>query len=52
MYTLDERATLRRCHDNPQITALYEKWLGKPNSHLAHERLHTHYVAGGVEGEK
>ncbi|KAI8463907.1 MAG: hydrogenase [Monoraphidium minutum] len=52
MYDLDERATLRRSHENPEIQALYANWLGKPNGHLAHELLHTKYVAGGVEGEK
>ena len=24
--------------------------LPQPNSHLAHEKLHTHYVPGGAEG--
>ena len=23
---------------------LYDEYLGKPNSHKAHELLHTHYV--------
>ena len=23
----------------------------QPNSHLAHKKLHTHYEAGGVEGD-
>jgi iron only hydrogenase large subunit-like protein len=52
MYALDERATIRRSHDNPLIQALYEKFFGEPNSHLAHELLHTHYVDGGVEEKK
>jgi iron-only hydrogenase group A len=51
MYNLDERAAVRRPHENPAIQALYEKWLGAPNSHLAHERLHTHYVPGGAGGD-
>ena len=41
---------------HPPITAfpsaLYKNFLEKPNSHLAHDLLHTHYVAGGVEGDK
>ena len=30
---------------NPQVKALYEEYLGEPNSHKAHELLHTHYHA-------
>eukprot|EP00878_Enallax_costatus_P003750 GHUV01003966.1.p1 GENE.GHUV01003966.1~~GHUV01003966.1.p1 ORF type:complete len:391 (+),score=137.76 GHUV01003966.1:476-1648(+) len=52
MYTLDERHTLRRSHENPFIQALYEQFLGEPNSHKAHELLHTHYMAGGIPEEK
>jgi iron only hydrogenase large subunit-like protein len=52
MYNLDERAVIRRSHENPQIAELYKRWLEKPNSHLAHEKLHTHYVPGGVGDEK
>nr|WNF20813.1 hydrogenase [synthetic construct] len=52
MYDLDERAVIRRSHENPLIGALYEKFLGEPNGHKAHELLHTHYVAGGVPDEK
>ena len=39
----DERQTLRQSHNNPQIKALYDEFLGEPNSHKAHELLHTHY---------
>ena len=28
-----------------EVKELYEKFLGKPNSHKAHELLHTHYSA-------
>ncbi len=45
LYTEDERQTLRCSHNNPQIKALYEDFLGEPNSHLAHELLHTEYAA-------
>ncbi|MBR4914233.1 MAG: iron hydrogenase small subunit, partial [Clostridiales bacterium] len=37
--------TLRQSHKNPQIVELYEKYLGEPNSHKAHELLHTSYAA-------
>ena len=32
---------IRQSHNNPQVKELYEKYLGEPNSHLAHELLHT-----------
>ncbi|MNL84873.1 NADP-reducing hydrogenase subunit HndC [compost metagenome] len=44
IYTEDEAQTVRKSHNNPYIKALYEEFLGEPNSHLAHELLHTHYV--------
>ena len=45
LYSEDERQTVRQSHNNPQIKALYEKFLGEPNSHKAHELLHTSYEA-------
>lgn len=40
----DDRAQLvRKSHENPIIQKLYEEYLEQPNSHLAHELLHTHY---------
>ena len=44
LYSEDERQVLRQSHNNPQIIELYEKFLGEPNSHLAHELLHTSYA--------
>ena len=44
LYMEDERQVLRQSHNNPQIKELYEKFLGEPNSHLAHELLHTSYA--------
>ena len=43
LYSEDERLVLRQSHNNPQIKALYDEYLGKPNSHKAHELLHTTY---------
>ncbi|MBQ9449233.1 MAG: iron hydrogenase small subunit [Acholeplasmatales bacterium] len=43
LYSEDERQVLRQSHNNPQVKELYDKYLGEPNSHLAHELLHTHY---------
>ncbi|MDO4845371.1 MAG: NADH-dependent [FeFe] hydrogenase, group A6 [Oscillospiraceae bacterium] len=45
LYSEDERQVLRQSHNNPQIKELYEKFLGEPNSHKAHELLHTTYSA-------
>ena len=44
LYSEDERQTVRQSHNNPQIKALYNDFLGEPNSHLAHELLHTSYT--------
>ena len=45
LYSEDERQTIRQSHNNPQVKELYDKFLGEPNSHLAHELLHTTYSA-------
>ena len=44
LYSEDERQVLRQSHNNPQIKALYDEFLEKPNSHKAHELLHTTYA--------
>ncbi|MBR7017198.1 MAG: [Lachnospiraceae bacterium] len=45
LYSEDERQVIRQSHNNPQIIELYDKFLGEPNSHKAHELLHTTYAA-------
>ena len=45
LYREDESKALRASHKNPQIIALYDQYLGEPNSHKAHELLHTAYTA-------
>ena len=45
LYSEDERQALRQSHNNTQIQQLYKEFLGEPNSHKAHELLHTHYAA-------
>ena len=45
LYQEDERQALRQSHNNTQIQQLYKEFLGEPNSHKAHELLHTHYQA-------
>ena len=43
-YSEDERNAVRQSHNNAQIKALYDEYLGEPNSHKAHELLHTTYA--------
>ena len=45
LYSEDEGRPIRVSHKNPQIIELYEKFLGEPNSHKAHELIHTTYSA-------
>ncbi|MCQ2400282.1 MAG: iron hydrogenase small subunit, partial [Clostridia bacterium] len=45
LYREDEGRPLRVSHKNPQVIKLYEEFLGEPNSHKAHELLHTSYAA-------
>jgi NADH-quinone oxidoreductase subunit G len=47
IYEADKGLPKRKSHQNPDIIKLYDEFLGKPGSHLAHELLHTHYVARG-----
>lgn len=44
IYSEDEHMVLRKSHENPDVIAIYEEFLDKPNSHKSHELLHTHYV--------
>ncbi|MCE5235285.1 MAG: NADH-dependent [FeFe] hydrogenase, group A6 [Clostridiaceae bacterium] len=44
IYSEDEAKVIRKSHLNPSIKRLYDEFLGKPNSHKAHELLHTHYT--------
>ena len=43
----DESKQLRKSHENPFITQIYDEFLEFPNSHVSHELLHTHYVKRG-----
>ncbi len=44
LYSNDAKKAIRKSHENPFVKAVYEEYLGAPNSHKAHELLHTHYV--------
>ena len=39
----DAAKPLRKSHENPDIQALYEEFLGEPCGPLSHELLHTRY---------
>jgi len=44
LYSDDKNQKIRKSHQNPSIQKLYQDFLGKPGSHLAHELLHTKYT--------
>ena len=37
----DENSPVRQSHNNPMVKELYDEFLGEPNSHNAHQLLHT-----------
>lgn len=43
LYAEDASKPIRKSHENVEIQELYKQFLGEPNSHLAHQLLHTHY---------
>ncbi len=43
LYSIDEKSTVRKSHENPTIKKIYEEYLEKPGSHKAHKYLHTTY---------
>lgn len=43
IYEEDRNKPLRKSHENPAIIKLYDEFLDKPNSEIAHKLLHTHY---------
>jgi NADP-reducing hydrogenase subunit HndD len=47
VYDTDEAMTLRKSHENPIVKQLYTEYFREPNSHKAHEILHTEYVERG-----
>ena len=48
LYKADSQMDLRKSHENSAVKALYDEYFEKPNSHKAHEILHTHYVKRGL----
>lgn len=50
-YSEDESMAIRKSHKNPAVQKLYAEFLGEPNSHIAHELLHTTYVDRSKEAK-
>ena len=44
LYNNDKNCAIRKSHENPFVKEVYDTYLGAPDSHKAHELLHTHYV--------
>ena len=44
IYASDKAMKLRKSHENPAVKELYKEYFGEPNSHKAHEILHTKYA--------
>lgn len=44
IYNIDKSMPVRKSHLNAEVKELYKEFLGEPNSHKAHELLHTHYT--------
>lgn len=47
----DQRKTLRKSHENPDIQKLYADWLGEPGGRLSHKYLHTSCTPRGLYNE-
>ena len=48
LYEDDKNLPIRKSHLNPDVKAVYAEFFGEPNSHKAHEILHTGYTARKV----
>lgn len=48
LYEEDRSLPVRKSHHNPEVTRIYERFLGSPNSELAHKLLHTSYFKRSV----
>ena len=43
LYTIDEKSTIRKSHENSTIKTIYKEFFGEPGSEKAHKYLHTTY---------
>ena len=48
LYNDDKTSDIRKSHENSAVKKLYDEYFGEPNSHKAHEILHTHYIKRGL----
>ena len=48
LYAADKKMDLRKSHENSAVKKLYDEFFEKPNSHKAHEILHTSYIKRGL----
>ncbi len=44
IYQEDEGMAIRKSHENPEVTHIYESFLKEPLGHKSHELLHTEYT--------
>ena len=44
LYSIDEKSTIRKSHENPVLKKIYEEYLEKPGSYRAEKLLHTKYA--------
>lgn len=43
LYSIDEKSTIRKSHQNPVVKGIYDEFFGKPGEEKAHKYLHTEY---------
>ena len=43
LYSIDERSTYRKSHQNPELQEIYKEFFGEPCGEKSHKYLHTHY---------
>ena len=43
IYSIDEKSTIRKSHQNSQVQKIYEEFFEKAGSEIAHKYLHTEY---------
>ena len=43
IYSIDEKSTIRKSHENPILKKIYEEYLEEPGSYRAEKLLHTNY---------
>ena len=44
LYSIDEKSTIRKSHENPILKKIYEEYLEKPGGYRAEKLLHTKYA--------